>query len=178
MCHCTVLRNTAAINISVQYALSLRIGSTFCTNLAADWAVTHASCNGGGSDKRYWSNKIMTLYNGSISIVGLRKINRMDNGTQNLPEQEAVRSNVRWRWDDRSGKVYSVWSTQNFKTCSLFWLVLPCILVLKYEIITNLMQLNVYLSSFSSTCFGLTCPSSGAMDVTISLHMQHMVSLV
>ena len=37
----------------------------------------------------------MTLYNGSIFIVGLRKINRMDNGTQNLPEQEAVRSNVR-----------------------------------------------------------------------------------
>ena len=31
------------------------------------------------------------------------------------------------------------------------------------------MQLNIYLSSFSSTCFGLTHPSSGAMDVTISL---------
>ena len=30
------------------------------------------------------------------------------------------------------------------------------------------MQLSIYLSSFSSTCFGLTCPSSGAMDVTIS----------
>ena len=31
------------------------------------------------------------------------------------------------------------------------------------------MQLNIYLSSFSSTCFGLIRPSSGAMDVTISL---------
>ena len=40
------------------------------------------------------------------------------------------------------------------------------------------MQLSIYLCSFSSTCFGLTRPSSGAMDVTISLHMQHMVSLV
>ena len=66
-----------------------------------------------------------------------------------------------------------------------FWLVVACILVsctlhfgLKYEIITNLMQLSIYLSSFSSTCFGLIRPSSGAMDVTISLHMQHMVSLV
>ena len=28
------------------------------------------------------------------------------------------------------------------------------------------MQLNIYLLSW--TCFGLTCPSSGAMDVTIS----------
>ena len=32
------------------------------------------------------------------------------------------------------------------------------------------MQFNIYLSSFNSTCFGLTCPSSGAMDVTVSLH--------
>ena len=38
------------------------------------------------------------------------------------------------------------------------------------------MQLNIYLCSFSLTCFGLIRPSSGAMDVTISLHMQHMVS--
>ena len=38
------------------------------------------------------------------------------------------------------------------------------------------MQLSIYLSSFSSTCFELIRPSSGAMDVTISLHMQHMVS--
>jgi len=50
----------------------------------------------------------------------------------------------------------------------------------KYELITNLIQLNIYLCTFSSTCFGLICSSSGAMDVTISfsLHMQHMVSLV
>ena len=39
---------------------------------------------------------------------------------------------------------------------------------LKYELITNLMQLNVYLCTFSSTCFGLVRPSSGAMDVIIS----------
>ena len=32
------------------------------------------------------------------------------------------------------------------------------------------MQLSIYLCSFSSTCFGLIRPSSGAMDVTISLH--------
>ena len=38
----------------------------------------------------------------------------------------------------------------------------------------NLMQLSIYLCSFSSTCFGLTRPSSGAMDVIISLHIQHM----
>ena len=38
------------------------------------------------------------------------------------------------------------------------------------------MQLFIYLCSFSSTCFRLIRPSSGAMDVTISLHMQHMVS--
>ena len=43
---------------------------------------------------------------------------------------------------------------------------------------THLMQLSIYLCSFSSTCFGLIRPSSGAMDVTISLHMRHMVSLV
>ena len=49
--------------------------------------------------------------------------------------------------------------------------------VLKYELIYQLDAIE-YLSSFSSTCFGLTRPSSGAMDVTISLHMQHMVSLV
>jgi len=30
------------------------------------------------------------------------------------------------------------------------------------------MQLSIYLCSFSSTCFGLIRPSSGAMDVTIS----------
>ena len=51
----------------------------------------------------------------------------------------------------------------------------------KFEIWNNLptwcnWQLSIYLCSFSSTCFGLICPSSGAMDVTISLHMQHMVS--
>jgi len=40
------------------------------------------------------------------------------------------------------------------------------------------MQLSIYLCSFSSTCFGLTRLSSGAMDVTISLHLQHIVSLV
>ena len=40
------------------------------------------------------------------------------------------------------------------------------------------MQLSIYLCSFSSTCFGLLRPSSEAMDVIISLHMQHMVSLV
>ena len=46
------------------------------------------------------------------------------------------------------------------------------------KLFTNLMQLNIYLCSFSSTCFGLIRPSSRPMDVTISLHMQHMVSLV
>ena len=40
------------------------------------------------------------------------------------------------------------------------------------------MQLSINLCSFSSTCFGLLRPSSGAMDVTISSHMQYMVSLV
>jgi len=43
---------------------------------------------------------------------------------------------------------------------------------------TNLMQLNIYLCTISSTCFGLTRPSSGAMDDIISLHIQQMVSLV
>ena len=38
------------------------------------------------------------------------------------------------------------------------------------------MQLSVYLCSFSKTCLGLIRPSSGAMDVTISLHMQHSSS--
>jgi len=33
------------------------------------------------------------------------------------------------------------------------------------------MQLNINLSSFSSAYFGLTFLSSGAMDVTIYLHM-------
>ena len=47
-----------------------------------------------------------------------------------------------------------------------------------YELIYILMQLSIYLCTFSSTCFGLTRPSSGAMDVIISLHIQHMVSLV
>ena len=58
------------------------------------------------------------------------------------------------------------------------WVVLPCILVSNMKWFTNLMQLSIYLCSLSSTCFGLIRPSSGAMDVTISLHMQHMVSLV
>ena len=40
------------------------------------------------------------------------------------------------------------------------------------------MQWSIYLCSFSSTYFGLIRPSSGAMDVTVSLHMQRMVSLV
>ena len=40
------------------------------------------------------------------------------------------------------------------------------------------MQLNIYLCTISSTSFGLTRPSSGAMDVIIYLHIQHMVSLV
>jgi len=33
------------------------------------------------------------------------------------------------------------------------------------------MQLSINLCSFSSTCFGLIRPSSGATDVTIALHM-------
>ena len=53
--------------------------------------------------------------------------------------------------------------------------VLPCILIWNMKWFTNLMQLSIYLCSFSSTCFGLTRPSSGAKDVTVSLHMQHMV---
>ena len=40
------------------------------------------------------------------------------------------------------------------------------------------MQLSIYLCTFSSTCFGLIRPSSETMDVIISLHIQHMVSLV
>jgi hypothetical protein len=42
---------------------------------------------------------------------------------------------------------------------------------LKYEIIYQLDAIE-YLCSFSSTCFGLKRPSSGAMDVTVSLDMQ------
>ena len=64
------------------------------------------------------------------------------------------------------------------KHSSPFWVVLPCILVSNMKWFTNLMQLNIYLCSLSSTCFGLIRPSSGATDVTISLHVQHMVSLV
>ena len=58
-----------------------------------------------------------------------------------------------------------------------FWVVVPCIW---FEIRINYQfDANEYLFVyFSSTCFGLICPSSGAMDVTVSLHMQHMVSLV
>ena len=47
-----------------------------------------------------------------------------------------------------------------------------------YELIYQLNAIEYLLCTFSSTCFGLTRPSSGAMDVIISLHMQHMVSLV
>jgi len=32
--------------------------------------------------------------------------------------------------------------------------------------------LNIYLCTISSTCFGLTRPSSGAMDVIIYLHIK------
>ena len=39
------------------------------------------------------------------------------------------------------------------------------------------MEVNIYLCTLSSKCFGLTRPSSGAMDVIIYLHIQHMVSL-
>ena len=31
--------------------------------------------------------------------------------------------------------------------------------------------MSIYLCAFISTCYGLTRPSSGAMDVKISLHM-------
>ena len=51
-------------------------------------------------------------------------------------------------------------------------------LLLHYELIYQLNAVEYLLCTFSSTCFGLTRPSSGAMDVTVSLHMQHMVSLV
>ena len=47
-----------------------------------------------------------------------------------------------------------------------------------YELFYQLNAIEYLLCTFSSTCFGLTRPSSGAMDVTISLHIQHMVSLV
>ena len=47
-----------------------------------------------------------------------------------------------------------------------------------YELIYQLNAVGYLLCTFSWTCFGLTRPSSGAMDVTISLHIQHMVSLV
>ena len=44
------------------------------------------------------------------------------------------------------------------------------------ELIYQLNVIEYLLCTFSSTCFGLTRPSSGAMDV--KLHIQHMVSLV
>ena len=68
--------------------------------------------------------------------------------------------------------------TQTYYTdISLIWLVVPCILVLIMKWITNLMQLNIYLllSSFSSTCFGLTRPSSGAIGVTILTNVTYGV---
>jgi len=49
---------------------------------------------------------------------------------------------------------------------------------LKYEMIYQLGAIEYLFASFSSTCFVLIRPSSGVMDVTISLHMQHMVFLV
>ena len=48
---------------------------------------------------------------------------------------------------------------------------------LYYELIYQL-DASIYLCTISSTCLGLTRPSSGAMDVIIYLHIQHMVSLV
>jgi len=48
------------------------------------------------------------------------------------------------------------------------WVVLPCILVWNMKWFTNFIQLSIYLCSFSSTCFGLIRPSSGAIDVTVS----------
>ena len=41
----------------------------------------------------------------------------------------------------------------------------------KNTAIYQLDAIEYLLCTFSSTCFGLTRPSSGAMDVTISLHM-------
>ena len=50
---------------------------------------------------------------------------------------------------------------------------------LKYEIIYQLDAIEYLFVFFQlETCFELIRPSSGVMDVTISLHMQHMVSLV
>ena len=39
-------------------------------------------------------------------------------------------------------------------------------------------QLDAIFVYFSSTCFGLTRPSSGALEFIISLQMQHMAFLV
>ena len=52
-------------------------------------------------------------------------------------------------------------------TISLFRVVV-CTLHfgLNYELIYQLNAIEYLLCTFSSTCFGLTCPSSGAMDVT------------
>ena len=57
-----------------------------------------------------------------------------------------------------------------FETTDILWI--------KYELIYQLLATEYLLCTFSSKYFGLTCPSSGAKDVTVSLHMQHMVSLV
>ena len=48
-----------------------------------------------------------------------------------------------------------------------FWVFVPCIW---FEIRINyqLDAIEYLFVYFSSTCFGLICPSSGAMDVTIS----------
>ena len=47
---------------------------------------------------------------------------------------------------------------------------------LNYELIYQRNAIEYLLCTFSSTCFGLTLPSSGAMDV--KLHRKHMVSLM
>jgi len=78
-----------------------------------------------------------------------------------------------WMWGMLSEE-----TSDNDGTYQKHWVVLPCILVWNMKWFTNLMQLSIHLCSFSSTCFGLIRPSSGAMNVTVSLHMQHMVSLV
>ena len=49
----------------------------------------------------------------------------------------------------------------NFNLYWEFWVVVPCIW---FELRINY-QLDTIFIYFSSTCFGLTCPSSGAMDL-------------
>jgi hypothetical protein len=49
---------------------------------------------------------------------------------------------------------------------------------MKYEMIYQLDAIEYLFVFFQLDMFRAYTPTSGAMDITISLHMQHMVSLV